>query len=142
MTEMPHKVVPPPLELVKGRIKEVLPPEVSAQVEAGEVVVIDTREPERFERGRIPGARNVPAGEDAVGAHLEEFSAKVSEASAGKPVLLYCGSGNRSARATDALSNEHGLVGARSLVGGIKLWSDLGLPVEGQIETDDEGEEA
>ena len=63
--EMPRKEVPPPLELVKSRIEEALPPEVRERVEAGELAVVDTRPPEQFEQGRIAGAVNVPAGENA-----------------------------------------------------------------------------
>lgn len=137
--EMPRKNVPPPMELVKERIAEVMPPDAKQQVDAGEVALIDTRPPEHFEQGRIPGAVNVPAGENGVDSHSTDFAARVAEASGGKPALLYCGSGNRSARATDALTNEHSVAGARSLVGGIKLWSDLGYEIEGAIaEEDDE----
>jgi rhodanese-related sulfurtransferase len=142
MTEMPRKQVPPPLELVKERIDEVLPPDASAQVESGEVAVIDTREPDRFEKGHIAGAVNVPAGENGVDSHSDEFATKVAEAAGGKAPLLYCGSGNRSARATDALTNEHGVEGARSLIGGLKLWDDLGLPVEGTVLPDEEDEDS
>ena len=141
MTEMPRKVVPPPLELVKDRIDEVLPPDVSSQVEAGEVALVDTRPPEQFEQGHIPGAVNVPAGENGEDSHSEDFAAKLAEAAGEKPALLYCNSGNRSARATDALTNEHGVEGPRSLVGGITLWNDLGLPVEGTVGADEETEE-
>lgn len=138
MVDMPHKDVPPPLELVKSRIVEVLPPDAQGEIEAGEVALIDTREPDRFEKGQLAGAVNVPAGENGVNSHSDEFAAAIAEASGGKPVLLYCGTGNRSARAADALTNEHGVEGARSLIGGIKLWNDLGLPVEGTVEVDAE----
>jgi rhodanese-related sulfurtransferase len=138
MVDMPHKDVPPPLELVKSRISEALPPDARPEIEAGDVALIDTREPDRFEKGHLSGAVNVPAGENGVNSHSEEFAAAIAEASGGKPALLYCGTGNRSARATDALTNEHGVEGARSLIGGIKLWDDLGFPVEGSVEVDTE----
>jgi rhodanese-related sulfurtransferase len=138
VVDMPRKDVPPPLELVKDRIEEVLPPDAQGDVEAGEVAVVDTREPEKFEQGHIPGAVNVPAGENGVDSHSEEFAAKFAEATEGKPALLYCNTGNRSARATDALTNEHRVEGIRSLIGGAKLWDDLGLPFEGTVEIDEE----
>jgi rhodanese-related sulfurtransferase len=141
MVEMPRKEVPPPLELVKERIEEVLPPDVQSEVEAGEVAIVDTREPEKFEQGHIPGAVNVPAGENGVDSHSEEFAARFAEAIGGKPALLYCNTGNRSSRATDALTNEHGVEGVRSLIGGAKTWHDLGLPFDGTVEVDDETDE-
>jgi rhodanese-related sulfurtransferase len=138
VVDMPRKDVPPPLELVKDRIEEVLPPDAQGEVEAGEVAIVDTREPEKFEQGHIPGAVNVPAGENGVESHSEEFAAKFAEATEGKPALLYCNTGNRSSRATDALTNERGVEGVRSLIGGAKLWDDLGLPFEGTVEIDEE----
>lgn len=141
VVDMPRKEVPPPLELVKERVEEVLPPDVQGAVEAGEVAIVDTREPEKFEQGHIPGAVNVPAGENGVDSHTEDFATKFAEATEGKPALLYCNSGNRSARATDALANEHGVEGVRSLIGGVKLWDDLGLPVEGTVEVDEDTDE-
>jgi rhodanese-related sulfurtransferase len=142
VVDMPRKDVPPPLELVKDRIEEVLPPDAAGKVEAGEVAIVDTREPEKFEQGHIPGAVNVPAGENGVESHSEEFAARFADATEGKPALLYCNTGNRSSRATDALTNEHGVEGVRSLIGGAKLWDDLGLPFEGTVEVDeDEGDE-
>jgi len=140
VVDMPRKDVPPPLELVKGRIEEVLPPDARREVESGEVAIVDTREPEKFEQGHIPGAVNVPAGENGVDSHSEEFAAKFAEATEGKPAFLYCNTGNRSARATDALTNEHGVEGVRSLVGGVKLWDDLDFPVEGTVEVDEDSD--
>jgi rhodanese-related sulfurtransferase len=140
VVDMPRKQVPPPLELVKERIDEVLPPDAEGEVEAGEVAVVDTREPEKFERGHIPGAVNIPAGENGVDSHSEEFAAEFAEATEGKPALLYCNTGNRSARAAAALTTEHGVEDVRSLIGGAKLWSDLGLPVEGTIVEDETGD--
>ena len=140
MTDMPRKTVPPPLELVKGRIDEVLPPDAESDISSGEVVVVDTRDADRFEAGHIEGAVNVPAGQDAVDSHSAEFAESYAEAVGDKPAVLDCGSGNRSARATDALTNEHGVEGVRSLIGGITLWNDLGLPIEGEIAVAEEEE--
>lgn len=138
MVDMPRKEVPPPLELVKSRISEVLPPDAKGEIEGGSVALIDTREADRFEKGRLAGAVNVPAGENGVNSRSDQFAAQIAEASDGKPALLYCGTGNRSARAADALTNEHGVEGVRSMIGGIKLWDDLGFPVEGTVEVDAE----
>jgi rhodanese-related sulfurtransferase len=138
VTEMPRKEVPPPLELVKSRIVEVLPPDAESDIGAGEVVVVDTRDPEKFEAGHLDGAVNVPVGDNAVDSHSAEFSERFADATGGKPALLYCNSGNRSARAADALTNEHGVEGVRSLIGGITLWNDLGLPVDGEVAADEE----
>jgi len=137
--EMPHKDVPPPLELVKSRIEELLPPAASEELD-GAAAVIDVRDPARFESGHVAEATNVSSGEGARGAHDESYAAVVEQAAGGrdKRVILFCGQGNRSARTADALANEHGFINVASVVGGVKLWSELGLPVEGEIVVGDE----
>ena len=50
---MPRKYVPPPLELVKSRIEELLPPAAQEEIEGGDVVLIDVRDPERYEAGHL-----------------------------------------------------------------------------------------
>jgi rhodanese-related sulfurtransferase len=56
-------------------------------------------------------------------------------------VILYCGQGNRSARTADALRNEHGFANVASVIGGAKLWADLGYPIEGELALGDEESE-
>ena len=146
---MPHKYVPPPLELVKSRIEELLPPAAKEEID-GSAVLIDVRDPERFEAGHLEGAVNVPAGESARDAHEAAYVQALDEAgaTADDRLILVCGEGNRSARAADALQNEHHFKNVASIIGGSKLWNELGYPVEGEIaigdeeaETDLEGEE-
>jgi rhodanese-related sulfurtransferase len=150
VVDMPRKEVPPPLELVKSRIEELMPPEARQEIDGGEAVLIDVRDPERFEAGHLAGAVNVASGESGRGAHGADYVAALEQAGAGPEdrLILYCGQGNRSARTADALRNEHGFTSVASIIGGAKLWSELGYPVEGEIaigteeaETDLEGEE-
>jgi rhodanese-related sulfurtransferase len=138
--EMPRKYVPPPLELVKGRIEEVLPPAAREEIDGGDVVLIDVRDPERFETGHLKGAVNIASGEGARDAHDAAYAEAIREAGAGADdrVILICGQGNRSARTADALRNEHEFTNVASIIGGAKLWSDLGYPVEGEIAVGDE----
>ncbi|WP_049983363.1 rhodanese-like domain-containing protein [Halorubrum sp. BV1] len=44
-------------------VEELTPDEVNERVQAGDIRVIDTRSPEQYERGHIPGAINVPLGD-------------------------------------------------------------------------------
>ncbi|HEX5822424.1 MAG TPA: rhodanese-like domain-containing protein [Solirubrobacterales bacterium] len=137
--EMPRKYVPPPLELVKGRIEELLPPAAKEKIDGG-AVVIDVRDPERFEAGHVQGAVNVPAGESAREAHDAAYAEAIEEAGAGPDdrIILVCGEGNRSARAADALQNEHDFKHVASVIGGSKLWNELGYPIDGEIAIGDE----
>lgn len=133
--EMPRKDVPPPLELVKSRIEEVLPPAARNEIESG-AVVVDVRDPERFQTGHLAGAVNISSGESARGAQDGAYADAVAEAAGGKGerLILYCGQGNRSARTADVLRSEHGFTSVASIVGGVKLWEELGLPVEGEVD--------
>ena len=58
-------------------------------------ILIDVRQPDEFEKGRIPGARNVPSQK------LRDFSLEVTDKDT--PIYAYCLSGARSARAVRAL---------------------------------------
>ena len=58
-------------------------------------ILIDVRQPDEFEKGRIPGARNVPSQK------LRDFSLEVTDKDT--PIYVYCLSGARSARAVRAL---------------------------------------
>jgi rhodanese-related sulfurtransferase len=137
MVDMPRRYVPPPLELVKGRIEELLPPDARQRIEGDRVLVIDTRDPDRFESGRLAGAVNLPSGRSARDAHADGYRLLVEETAGdrARPLVLYCAEGNRSARTVDALVNEHGFEDAVSIIGGIQLWSELGYPVDGEIAT-------
>jgi rhodanese-related sulfurtransferase len=137
--EMPRKYVPPPLELVKSRIEELLPPAAKEEIDGG-AILIDVRDPERFEAGHLQGAINVPAGESARDAHDAGYVEAIEKAGAGPDdrVILVCGEGNRSARAADALQNEHHFKNVASIIGGSKLWNELSYPVEGEIAIGDE----
>jgi rhodanese-related sulfurtransferase len=138
--EMPRKYVPPPLELVKSRIEEVLPPAAHQQIDGGDAVVVDVRDPERYEAGHVEGAVNVPSGDSARDAHDAAYAEALESAGAGPDdrIILVCGEGNRSARTADALSNEHGFTNVASIIGGSKLWNDLGYPIQGEIAIGDE----
>ena len=138
--EMPRKYVPPPLELVKSRIEELMPPAAREEIDGGKAVLVDVRDPERFDAGHLEGAINVPSGESARDAHEAAYVAALEQAGAGPQdrLILVCGEGNRSARTADALQNEHGFEHVASIIGGSKLWSDLGYPIEGEIAIGDE----
>ena len=88
------------LEDIKARIKQVSPEETRAALESGDAVVVDTRDAVNRQDARIEGDHYAPAGQGASEAHTEEFARRVEEAAGGdrsKPVILFCGAGNRSA---------------------------------------------
>ncbi len=87
-----------------------------------DALVVDVREPNEFAAGHVLGAKNVPLAKlDASGADL----AKKKD----RPVIVYCESGDRSAKALAALK-KHGFTRVANLSGGMGAWQQAGLPVE------------
>jgi molybdopterin/thiamine biosynthesis adenylyltransferase/rhodanese-related sulfurtransferase len=85
-------------------------------------VLVDVRERDEWEQGRIGGAVHVPRG------HLESrIEAAAPDRS--RPVLLYCAAGNRSVFAAKTLT-ELGYERAISLAGGYTDWQRSGFPTE------------
>lgn len=64
------------------------------QLVARGAVLLDVRTPEEFAAGHLEGARNIPLG---------ELSARMGELPRDRPVVVYCRSGARSARAVARL---------------------------------------
>ncbi len=79
------------------------------------VVVIDVRQPDEYASGHVPGARAMP---------LDELADRVHEVPTDAPVLLICGSGARSYKASEYLL-ERG-VDAANVTGGTKAWIEAG----------------
>jgi phage shock protein E len=67
---------------------------VQEKLAAG-AVVVDVRSPDEYGRGAYPGALNIP---------VQVLGQRMSEIPRGKPVVVYCASGARSAMAAMMLS--------------------------------------
>jgi rhodanese-related sulfurtransferase len=79
-------------------------------VRAGEVTVVDVREPNEFAAGHIPGAVSQP---------LSRFDAK--RLPNGKPVVLICQAGARSRKALDQV-HAAGRSEVKHFAGGMSQW--------------------
>jgi molybdopterin/thiamine biosynthesis adenylyltransferase/rhodanese-related sulfurtransferase len=88
----------------------------------GAPVLVDVRERDEWEQGRIAGAVHIPRG------NLEsKIEAAAPDRS--RPVLLYCSAGNRSAFAAKTLA-DLGYERPISLAGGYTDWQRSGLPTD------------
>ncbi len=87
------------------------------------------REPDEFRAGRIPGARSVPRGFLEVRADLEHPKRDAWLADRSRPLVLYCGGGNRSALAAQTL-RQMGFERVVSMAGGWTAWTQRGYEVE------------
>jgi len=82
--------------------------------EAGEVILVDVREPSEYAGEHIPEAISLP---------LSRF--RPEDLPTAKPVVLYCQSGNRSAQALARVGSQP----VSHLRGGILAWKEGGHPV-------------
>ncbi len=97
-------------------------------------LLIDIREAEEYQRGHIPGAVLSPRGllEFEIHALVERTAAVSDVAPEEREIVLYCGTGGRSALAAETLTNM-GYRNVTSMDGGIVAWSAAGLPVDTPI---------
>jgi len=83
--------------------------------------VIDVRTPAEYAGAHLVGATNLDV-------NAGDFRSQVSALPRGRTYLVYCHSGNRSARAT-AVMKDLGFTRVYDLQGGITAWAQAGLPV-------------
>lgn len=88
------------------------PHEVADAVARGEVCLLDVRNTSEWEKGHIPEARHLMLG------HLQS---RISEIPLGRPVLVQCKSGGRSAIAASLLQ-ANGFEQVLNLTGGYDRW--------------------
>jgi rhodanese-related sulfurtransferase len=101
--------------------KNVTPEEAEKLIQTQkDLVIIDVRTPEEFNAGHIAGAKNVSILEG-------DFERKLKEHQ-GKPLLLHCASGSRSARALTKMRDLR-VPEIYHMNGGIKAWKDAGKSV-------------
>ena len=84
-------------------------------------MIIDVRNEEKFNMGHIPNAINMPINK------LPEMIDKIRKESQ-KTILVYCGSGNSSVKATRLL-NQNKFESVLSIEGGFSEWVKSQLPV-------------
>ena len=89
--------------------------ELKRKIDAKEdFFLLDVREPNEFQIGRIPGSTLIPLG---------EVPQRVNEIPRDKEIIVHCKMGGRSARAASFL-REQGYTNVKNLKGGILDWSD------------------
>ena len=114
----------------KATIKECTVSEAKKRLTPS-TLLIDIREPAEVCRAHIPGAILSPRGllEFEIHALVERTAAASDVAAEDRQIVLYCGTGGRSALAAETLTNM-GYRNVMSMDGGIVAWSAAGLPVD------------
>ena len=86
-----------------------------------DALVLDVREDKEYAAGHIPKAKHIPLGQ--LGTRMQEL-----DKFKGKPILVTCRSGHRSARACGMLKKA-GFETVYNQAGGIIAWERANLPV-------------
>lgn len=101
---------------------KVSPQQAHEQTGDCSAVIIDVRDPQKYQQEHIPGAISIPVA-----------ALTAEQLPEGKSVILYCGSGNSAGRTMERLRSE-GHMHVASLDGGITNWKSAGLPTAKSLE--------
>jgi rhodanese-related sulfurtransferase len=129
MTSSRRRTVDQMVHEAKSRIEELSVEQLQAEIESGEVTLIDIRDVrEQWERGAIPGARSMPRG------MLEFWFDPESKYYRGgldldARYVVYCAGGGRSALAADVLQ-DLGYTNVAHLTVGYNGWKSAGGATE------------
>lgn len=112
----------PSIAKLFSRTREVGVTEAVQLINRKDAVIVDVREPNEFKAGHIPNARNFPL------AQIKERAKDLAKLK-GKPLLLVCQTGARSAQACVDLQKD-GFAEAVTLAGGMGAWQQAAMPLE------------
>lgn len=96
--------------------------EAREKVVSEDAVLVDVRQEEEWNAGKIPGAKHLP---------LDRLKDRQEELPKDRDVILVCRSGTRSEFGAMMLSKQG--YEASSLEGGVGAWVREGLPFQGRI---------
>ena len=106
------------LSQAKSQITEITPEDAEKRISAGDVLVLDVREPDEYDQGALANVLHIPRG------HLEaQIEAKATDRD--QEIVVYCAGGVRSAFAAKTLQ-ELGYTNVLSMAGGFGRWKDEG----------------
>jgi molybdopterin/thiamine biosynthesis adenylyltransferase/rhodanese-related sulfurtransferase len=106
------------LAKAKSEIVEIDTQQAQTRIEAGNVLVLDVREPDEYDQGALPNALHIPRG------HLEaQIEGRATDRD--QTIVVYCAGGVRSAFAARTLQ-ELGYTDVLSMEGGFGKWKDEG----------------
>jgi len=97
---------------------EVTPEQAQAAIAEDKAQLIDVREPEEWDAGRIDGALHLP---------LDQLQFNLTKIDSDRPVIFQCRVGGRSMMAAQALRGVG--IDAYSMAGGLLRWADENRPL-------------
>ena len=112
----------PAIQHLLGPTREVGAMQATQLINRQNALMLDVRETQEYEGGRVPNAVHLPLSQLAGrGQELKKFTSR--------PVIAYCDRGSRSRSAASKLA-KLGFSEIYTLRGGLRAWSEAGLPVE------------
>lgn len=102
---------------------ELRPADARSKWQAGELSIVDVREPDEYKANRVTGMPNIP---------MSELQTRIDELPEG-PLAIFCRSGNRSGQVADYLNGLGDYGDVANVEGGILAWAADGLPYEGSV---------
>ncbi|WP_018866521.1 MULTISPECIES: rhodanese-like domain-containing protein [unclassified Thioalkalivibrio] len=102
-------------QAARERIDEIEPKQVDDHLASG-AIAIDVREPEEYQKGSLPNARNV-----ALDSITRQIEGVVPDK--GAPLVCFCNGGNRGALAAAQLV-DMGYTNVQSIAGGLRAYQD------------------
>jgi hydroxyacylglutathione hydrolase len=105
--------------LAVGRVRQIGATALAAHVQLGDVTVVDVRNQYEWDAGHLPGAIHLPLG---------QLRARASEIPEGRPIVVQCQGGIRSAIGSSVLL-AHGWPRVINLSGGFAEWAREGHAV-------------
>lgn len=104
-----------------NKVPNITPKQVRDEFAPGKALLIDVRTPEEYKKASIRGSILLP---------VDIITREIEKAVPNKQakLFIYCNTGNRSGKATQAL-REMGYDNTFNMVGGIEEWKKLGYPV-------------
>ncbi|MGA0122245.1 MAG: rhodanese-like domain-containing protein [Gaiellales bacterium] len=103
-------------------VEDVSPEEAEALIAAG-ALIVDVREQDEWDAGRIEGALHFP---------LSTLQARWQELPDAERTVFVCRSGGRSMMAAEAFAAA-GRAGCANLMGGAQAWAAAGRPFSGRV---------
>jgi rhodanese-related sulfurtransferase len=102
-------------------IHNVSPADADKLLAEGGVLLLDVRTEKEFQEGHIPSAKLMPI--TTLSKSMTEITDKT------QPILVYCGTGTRSAKAARLLYRE-GFKDVYNLSGGLRAWTAAQKPIQ------------
>ena len=102
------------------RLPQITVHELRRRLEAGEVNLLDVRQPAEWAAGHVEGATFITGG---------ELPGRLGEVPDDKALAITCGSGYRSSVSSSLLARTRGLE-VINVLGGMSAWKAAGYPTE------------